>query len=440
MPVSPARKIAYDVLRRVELGQAFAADLLRPVLASLSQPDQSLATELVLGSLRRRAELDLWIARLSGRAPDALDAEVAVILRLGIYQIRGLHRVPKPAVVNEAVELTKAARKRSAAGLVNAVLRKCQPMDPSNAGIDADSVRLALPEWLGERWTSRFGAEATGALARSSLEAPRTVIRIAGGDVEAVRGQLAAEGIELKAAVYAPRAFVVEGGRITKSPLWRRGCVVIQDEASQLVGSLLGPQPNQRVLDLCAAPGLKTSQIAADLARGLLVACDRSARRLGSMSEVTERLLPASVRCHRVQLDAACPLPFAGKFDRILLDAPCSGTGTLARNPEIKWRLMPADMGRLAEMQRRMLETAFNALAPGGRLVYASCSLEPEENENVVEGVVNTSRGFQVLSRAELVRERVVLDPLFDARGYFRTRPDLHATDGFFAAVIEREV
>src|SRR5580700_1783828 len=183
MPVSPARKIAYDVLRRVELGQAFAADLLRPVLASLSQPDQSLATELVLSSLRRRAELDLWIARLSGRAPDALDAEVAVILRFGIYQIRGLDRVPKRAVVNEAVELTKAARKRSAAGLVNAVLRKCQPMDPSSGGIDPDSLRLALPEWLGERWTSRFGAEATVALARSSLEAPRTVIRIAGGDV-----------------------------------------------------------------------------------------------------------------------------------------------------------------------------------------------------------------------------------------------------------------
>ena len=439
MPVSPARKIAYDVLRRVEHGQGFAADLLRPGLVALSQPDQSLATELVLGSLRRRAELDLWITRLSGLAPAALDPEITTILRLGIYQIRSLHRVPKRAAVNEAVELTKVARKRSAVGLVNAVLRKCQPMDASSAGLDADSVRLAVPDWLRERWVSRFGAEATNALSRRSLETSRTAIRIAGRDVRAVQNELAGEGIELRPAEYAPQAFIVERGHVTRSALWRDGHLVIQDEASQLVGSLVRPHPGQAVLDLCAAPGMKLAQIAADLGQGLLVACDQNPRRLGSMSELTERWLPATLRRHRVQLDAACPLPFGIKFDRVLLDAPCSGTGTLARNPEIKWRLAPGDIARLAEMQRRMLETALPNLAPGGRLVYATCSLELEENEKVVEGVLETAVGFRVLDRAEQIREHPALASLFDERGYFRTRPDLHGTDGFFAAVIGRE-
>jgi 16S rRNA (cytosine967-C5)-methyltransferase len=439
MPLSPSRKTAYDVLRRVELGHGFAADLLRSSAASLSEPDQSLATELVLGSLRRRAEIDSWIARLSGRTVVSFDPEVAMILRLGIYQIRWLHRIPKRAVVNEAVELTKIARKRSAAGLVNAVLRKCEPMDPSSGGIDELSLPMALPAWLAQRWRSRFGAEAANALARSSLVPPRIAIRIVAGDLEAAQAQLAAEGIELRPAAYAPRAFIVERGRITRSRLWRAGSVVIQDETSQLVGALVRPRPGQRVLDLCAAPGVKMAQMAADLGQGLLLACDRSARRLRTMSEFAGRLLPTAVRSHRVQLDAACPLPFATQFDRVLLDAPCSGTGTLARNPEIKWRLSAAHVDRLAAMQTRMLQAALDVLAPGGRLVYATCSLEPEESENVVEGVLTERRGFRRAGRTELIAEWPGLDTLVDDSGYLRTRPDLQGTDGFCAAVIERD-
>jgi 16S rRNA (cytosine967-C5)-methyltransferase len=440
MPISPAREIAYDVLRRLETSQGFAADLLRLSLGPLSCPDQALATELVLGTLRRRAELDHLITRLSGRAFGSFDPEVAIILRLGIYQIRWLRRVPKRAAVHEAVELTKAARKRSAAGLVNAVLRKCEPMDPAAGGIDELSLRMALPDWLLERWAERFGVEAASALARNSLEAPRPAIRVVAGDLEAVRNQLAAEGIVLRPATYAPRTFLVERGRATQSMLWRAGDVVIQDEASQLVGSLARPASGHRVLDLCAAPGMKTAQIADELVQGIVIACDRSASRLRSMGDVTGRLLPASVRWHRVQLDAAEPLPFGAKFDRILVDAPCSGTGTLARNPEIKWRLKPADLDRFAEIQKRILGNALHALAPGGRLVYATCSLEPEENEEVVERVLGTIRGFRHVGQADLVREWPGLAPLFDPRGYFRTRPDLHGTDGFCAALIERVV
>lgn len=440
MPVSPARKTAYDVLRRVELGVGFASDLMRTSAAALTEPDQSLTTELVLGVLRRRAELDRWVEQLSGKESSSFDPEIAIILRLGIYQIRWLGRVPKHAAVNDAVELTKEVRKRSASGLVNAVLRKCDPPNSSDSGTNADSLRFALPNWLRDRWVSRFGVEATNALAQCSLEAPRTVIRVVGPDFDTVRTELAHEGIALKPCTYAADAFTVESGRITKSRLWSTGRVVIQDEASQLVGKLTGVEPGGRVLDICAAPGMKLAQLAGDLRHGLLVACDRSAERLGSMAGVVDRLLPVFVLWHRVQLDAACALPFAVKFDRILLDAPCSGTGTLARNPEIKWRLKSSDISRLAKKQGRMLEEALDVLAAGGRLVYATCSLEPEEGEQVVETVLAKRRGFRLVDRDSLAVAWPGLADLFDARGYFRTRPDLHGSDGFFAAIIERDV
>lgn len=443
MPVSRARRVAYQVLRRVESGHSFASDLLRPAAASLvTEVDRSLATELVLGTLRRRAELDAWIERLSGKPLSYFDPEVRTILRLGVYQIRLLDRVPKPAAVNEAVEMTKAARKSSAAGLVNAVLRKCEP-EKRVAGVvpeEKDALRLALPAWLADRWAQRWGKETSLALARWSLQTPSTVVRAVGGAARgALRQELAAEGILSSPARYAADALVIEHGNVTGSRAWREKRCLVQEEASQLASALVRPEPTQRVLDLCAAPGMKTLQMAADLGQGLVISCDSSGRRLRSMGEVVAGLLPAAVRWHRVQLDAALPLPFAIRFHRILLDAPCSGTGTLARNPEIKWRLRPEDLVRLSETQARMLTTAVEVLAPGGRLVYATCSLEPEENERVVERVLATKAGFRRLGRLELVKERAGIDPLVDEVGYFQTRPDLDGMDGFFAAVIVRE-
>jgi 16S rRNA (cytosine967-C5)-methyltransferase len=214
---------------------------------------------------------------------------------------------------------------------------------------------------------------------------------------------------------------------------------VIQDEASQLVAALLAPKRGERVLDLCAAPGIKTRQLADALGHGILVACDRSAPRLRTMARLVPGRVPAGVSLDVVRLDAQSSLPFGRAFDRILLDAPCSGTGTLARNPEIKWRTQPSDLPRLAEAQEKMLKNALAVLAPGGRLVYATCSLEPEENELVVEGVLREAEGFRLLAAAELSSEFPALAPLFDSHGYFRTRPDLHLVDGFFAAVMVRK-
>ncbi|HUI44038.1 MAG TPA: 16S rRNA (cytosine(967)-C(5))-methyltransferase RsmB, partial [Terriglobia bacterium] len=415
MPVSPARRIAYRVLRGVDTGDAFAADLLRSAGASLSEPDRHLATELVLGALRRRAELDLWVERLSGRPLGYFEPELRTILRLGVYQIRMLRRIPKSAAVNEAVEMAKAARKGSAAGLVNAVLRKCEPPESGATGeLDSEAARLALPAWLRERWTARFGSDAALALGRWSLKTPAMVVRVAGeGAVDEARRALAAEGIEASPAAYAARGLVIERGNLLHSRLLQERMLVVQEEASQLAGSLVASAPGKRVLDLCAAPGMKTAQIAAGLAQGLLISCDRSPRRLRSMAQTLAGVIPGGVRWDRVQLDAALPLPFAIKFDRILLDAPCSGTGTLARNPEIKWRLKTDDIARLAGMQARMLASALEALAPGGRLVYATCSLESEENEEVVEKALAGKSEFRRLERAELVSQWPRLVPMF---------------------------
>jgi 16S rRNA (cytosine967-C5)-methyltransferase len=443
MPVSPARKAAYEILRRVHSGPEFAVDLLESArVDGLKEVDRHLVKELVMGSLRWQGELDFWIERLSSKLMNYFDAEVTTILRLGIYQIRFLDRIPKSAAVNEAVKLTKLARKRSATGLVNAVLRKCQrPKRRLSEEIgQAEMIpgaRRSLPAWLRERWEKNFGKDVMTLLALASVQAPPTSLRVVIADQrEAIRRELREEGIECRPWRFAPSALVVERGSAPKSKAVLEGRAVIQDEASQLVPELLAPRAGERVLDLCAAPGIKTGQLAMAQGSGLLIGCDLSSRRLRTMAKLLPKRLPEGLRLERVRLDAARELPFGYKFDRILVDAPCSGTGTLARNPEVKWRLGSKDLARLAGLQERILGNALGALGPEGRLVYATCSMEMEENEGVVEKILANQQAFRLLSKSELSHEFPSLSPLFDECGYFRTRPDLHKMDGFFAAVM----
>ena len=454
MSYSPARKTAYEILRRVESGHGFATDLLqRPEVSALKVVDRGLATELVMGVLRWRGGLDHHIERLAARRIDSLDPEVLAILRLGVYQIRFLERVPKRAAVNDAVELTKAIHKRSAAGLINAVLRRCEPPVQRLPGPPFDllsaesreSVWRAFPDWLLKRWEGLTTAStapagtAAARLAYACLATPRATLRVMapGESSETVRQELEAEGVVTSPCRYAGvHGLTVESGHVQDTRAYREGRVVIQDEASQLVAELVSPHSGQRVLDLCSAPGIKTGQIAQMLGSGTLLACDVSATRLRTMAKLLPRWVPASVHFLTVRLDAALPLPFRERFDRILLDAPCSGTGTLARNPEIKWRLQPQDITRLADLQARMLRNALQVLDRRGRLVYTTCSLEPEENAGVVEKVLAQQPGFRMLTSGELALEYPHLITLFESRGYFRTWPDQHHTDGFNAAVI----
>jgi len=308
-------------------GGGYASDLLRVEGASLDARDAALAEAIVMGVLRYRGQLDFLIRHFAGRTIPKLDAETRIALEMGVFQLRYLDRIPVHAAAGESVELIKS-RKPSAAGFVNAVLRK---VNRAPVRWPDRATELSLPDWMLARWDKQFGAELAEKIARAALEEPETAVN-------------------------------PETGRR-------------QDVGAQTIVPLLGIERGMAVLDLCAAPGNKTAQALALGAR--VVACDRYLKRLEGV--------PAEAM--RVVLDAAQPLPFSRKFDRILVDAPCSGTGTLGRNPEIKWRLKPGDANIFAARQRAILDQARRFLKPGGRIVYATCSLEKEENQNVVQSL-----------------------------------------------------
>lgn len=378
---SAARRAAFEVLLRVERDAAWADELLHsPLLDPLDGRARALTTELAMGCLRRRGELDFLLEKRLRKPAAALDPAVRAALRLGAYQLRCMERVSAAAAVSDSVELVKAARKRSAAGLVNAVLRNLPPLPAAE-----DGARLSHPEWLRVRWERQFGAQACRNLLAANVRRPPAYVRAAKGvDLARLRRESAAAGAALEPAGF-PRAFRAAGGAAAKTRALRNGRLVVQDLGSQRVAPLLAVESGQRVLDLCAAPGGKARQLAEEA--DWVAAADRSLPRLRTLRRLGARGL------RLLALDAERPLPFRAAFDRILVDAPCSGTGTLARNPEIKWRLQPADLDDLQARQRRILRRALDALAPRGRLVYSTCSLEPEENEQVVERVIAESPG-----------------------------------------------
>jgi 16S rRNA (cytosine967-C5)-methyltransferase len=455
MPPSRARQIAFEILRRVDREGAYASDLLYARLGPrLSRADAALATELTLGVLRWQGLLDFLLERHLRRTSESLDLEVRLALRIGLYQMRFLERVPAHAAVSESVELAKRARKRSAGALVNAVLRhaalearapaaeleKLLPAGLSPA--ERAAILFSHPAWLVERWTIRFGEKRTLALLEANNQPPRLTCAVLDmHDASSTADSLRADGLEVTEGRWLRSALELSGGKPGAAQAFRLGRILLQDEASQMVAHLLDVRPGQSVLDLCAAPGGKTALLArATTPNGDVIASDLHLHRLRAMGRQLARTGMKNVVA--VALDATRPLPFAHVFDRILVDAPCSGTGTLARNPEIRWRLIPEDLAAAHRRQAAMLSGALEFLAPGGRLVYSTCSLEPEENEQVVHEVlprhasVNVAEGFEAL--APYLRAGISARALFDREGFFRTFPPESGTDGFFAAVIER--
>lgn len=396
--ISPARTVAHAVLSRVEQG-GWAQELLLSEASTLDSRDAGLASEIVYGCLRRQAQLDHLIEVSSGRSVQRLDRAVRVALRMGVYQLRHLDRVPAHAVVNESVELVKRARKRSAASFVNAVLRKIPTGEfawPSRA------IAFSEPEWLLNGWDREFGPEVADAIGTAFLQPAETF----------VRNPPPRPGLKLE-PTDVPGAFRVISGDTAG--------LRIQDVGSQSIVPLLDLHPGMRFLDICAAPGNKTAQALEAGVTG--IACDIHLHRLRTVSG-----------CARVALDAAAPLPFRDRFDRILVDAPCSGTGTLGRNPEIRWRIQPSDLRELHERQVRILKNGLDHLAPGGRLVYSTCSLERIENEDVL-----TASGIPPADARNIAGEGAVLSLGARVSEVLRRTPGKDAGDGFFAAVITLE-
>jgi 16S rRNA (cytosine967-C5)-methyltransferase len=356
--------------------------------------------------------------------------------------------------VHESVELVKRARKASAAALVNAVLRRIAAeasvppeklLPPTIAPAERLGILHSHPAWIVERWLSRLGEAKTIALLEANNQTPRLSCALNGANRrEEIIAELEKAGLKVESGVLLKAALSMSGGSIARTPAFRSGRISIQDEASQAVPLLLGVREGDRMLDLCAAPGGKTpALVRAAGSKGVVIAADHHFHRVRAMQAQFKRLGLPNV--HLVVLDAAQPLPFRIQFDRILVDAPCSGTGTLARHPEIRWRLRPEQLAEFHQLQCRLLQTAIAQLAPGGKLVYSTCSIEPEENENVVAEVLQSAAAIRRAPANECAQAlQPHLAPEVDAGafflndGYFRTSPSIQHTDGFFAAILQK--
>jgi 16S rRNA (cytosine967-C5)-methyltransferase len=444
MSTSPARAAAFDVLLRIEQQDAYAAELLHSnQYAKLSPADHGLATELVMGVLRWRSMLDGEISQFSDKRVEKLDIEVLTALRLAAYQLFFLDRIPERAAVHESVELVKRARKGSAAPFANAVLRKLAgSTSAAKAASDtaelestvAVSQRLAHPLWLVKRWVRQFGLTRARQVSNYDQQAPAAAVRLTDAGVE---GELKRDGIDLAPGQMVVSARRVRTGNVSSTRAFAEGRVAIQDEASQLVALLVGT--GSKILDCCAAPGGKTRVLAERNPEASLVALELHAHR----ARLLRKLVPVS----NVEVVNSDVIEFKSNagFDRVLADVPCSGTGTLAHNPEIKWRLKPEDLADLQGRQLAILRAAMQQVADGGRLVYSTCSLEREENEQVIDQALSREPAFRVLDcRLDLEQLREEgelvwneLDSLVSGR-FLRTIPGVHPCDGFFVAILQK--
>jgi 16S rRNA (cytosine967-C5)-methyltransferase len=452
--ISTARSAAFSILLRVETQGSYASELLHGELTGrLDGREAGLCTELVMGCLRWQNQLDSAIQQFSAMRNEKLDAEVRIALRLGGYQLLHLTRIPARAAISESVDLVKRAGKTSASGLVNAVLRKlAQSGAPpglqcgGDSSAELDAIALGHPAWLLQRWKNRIGGEQAEARCKADNQPPLTYLRATKGTENGVLiNSLLNEGVTATPASLLKGCLVLISGNVMNTSAFHRGEVAIQDQASQIVPLLLDARPGHRVLDVCAAPGNKSTELAEAVGReGLVIGADIHLHRLRNWAA-----RPASINravIHHVVMDASRPLPLNTSFDRILVDAPCSGTGTLRRNPEIKWRLQPGSLQELAQLQMKLLQQAAAAVSSTGRIVYSTCSMEAEENQRVVESFISANPEFELIPlRSEADRladyfvdpEASTVKELLGA-DYLETSPEKHNTDGFFAAILQR--
>ena len=476
--IGPARIAAYHALRAIADGRSdLPAALARSREHLTDERDRALAAEVIAGTLRFQRAIDYLIEHFARRRIGKLDADVIHVLRLSLYQLLYLDRVPASAVVDDAVNLVRQARKPSATGFVNAVLRAAVrqrhrlplPTKPDNSSrarpevatdeeTNADrSAALAYlgithshPDWLVARWHDTHGFDACERWVAFNNETPKLTLRAntLRGNRDALATELREAGVDTIPTPYAPDGLIVVAGNPLRNPDDRpapggagslsgapASPFVVQGEASQLVSLAVAARSGERVLDLCASPGGKTLAMAGDMHdTGVLVACDVRPRRV--------RLLADTVRAngatciHVAHVATSGALPFVPKFDRVLVDAPCSGLGTIRHDPDIRWRRSEGDLVRLALDQRRLLDRAAVLVRPHGRLVYATCSSEPDENEAVVDAFLSTHDDFALVDlRAEVLPS---LLPILDVRGMLRTLPFVHGLEAFFAAALVR--
>jgi 16S rRNA (cytosine967-C5)-methyltransferase len=456
-PYDPVRRLAWTLLGEVERSSDFADRIIDRAFSSapdLRPLDRAFITEMVLGTLRWQGRLDSLIHRQLRSREKKVDPRVLLLLRLGAYQILFMDRVPESAAVDESVRLAKAVFKNEKiSGFVNALLRsiarqKDQEDFLSLRDLPAEKIPQALshPPWMVERWVKEFGLEMARKICWADNQRPPFTIRTntLKIDRDSLRERLNASGIPSLLTSFSPEGLILrESPLLTQEPLFQEGFYFVQDEASQVVPHLLGPMPGERVLDACAAPGGKSTHLAQLMQnQGEVIALDQKGSKVKLIQENCTRLGITIVRA--ILADAAKPLSFppGPAFDRVLLDAPCTGLGVLHRNPEAKWRRKPEDIHRLQKLQALLLDNVSSWLKPGGILVYSTCTMTREENDSAVESFLESHPGFKLEDLRDVVPP--TFQPLIDGKGFLRTFPGMitrdeaYRMDGFFAARIRR--
>ncbi len=438
-----ARQIAVEILMAVEHRGGYADAMLGTRLPDLSPADRRLTTRLVLGTIAWRARLDYELERFCARDLGGIQPEAVAIMRMGLMQLRFLDRIPPHAAVSTSVELAKRSRgAKVAAGFVNAVMRRAArekiPL-PDREGDEIGWMAIAYshPRWMVERFVEWFGRESAERLMAANNEAAPNVLRLnlARASREQIIERIQADGMVVEPPGRFPETIILGAAPRFDAASYRQGLFQAQSEASQLVARMLAPSPGATIVDCAAAPGGKSAHLA-ELAGpdSRVVALDLNLAGLRNARGLCGQLRHSNVDF--VRADATRALPFReGGFDYVLLDAPCTGLGTLREHPEIRWRLQPGDPARMAVLQASMLANTGALVRRGGAIVYSVCSLAPEEGEGVVRGFLDANQEFSSDSRPPNY------DPirnLLDADGMMRTRPDLGGMDGFFAARLVR--
>jgi 16S rRNA (cytosine967-C5)-methyltransferase len=438
--VAPARVAAFEILSKIESEKAFSSALLPVYEAKLSAKDRALCHELTLGVLRRQIYLDRLIEKLTNKKIEKFDLAVVLALRLGLYQLLFLEKIPNYSAINESVNLVQAAKKTSAKGLVNAVLRRVLREKVELDFIDKIeeiAIKNSHPRWLVEKWISEFGFAETEKLLGANNETPKLAFRFTGKislvGAKAQKEVLENLNVDFSESTYVSDCFIAEKINENLLEAVKNGEIYFQDEASQLVANLFEIKENEKFLDVCAAPGSKTTLIAERGMRNTesIFAGDYYQQRVGTLKENCFRQAVGFVRI--IRYDAEKCLPFAEKeFDWILVDAPCSGTGTIRHNPEIRYFLSEKDFSELSEKQLRILKNASKLVKSSGRLIYSTCSLEQEENETVAAKFLFENQEFEKIQPS--VHERFLTSDNFA-----RTFPQKDKMDGFFIAAFAKK-
>ena len=445
-----ARTKALEVLIRWEKRGSIMDPLFDGLVVEetlLTDLDKAFVREVVYGVMRWRGRLDWVISAYSRIKPHRMERTVISILRMGAYQLLFMDRVPSRAAVDESVKLAKGKGRKDVVPFINGILRgiaegrkEISYPDIRTEPLDYIAAYHSHPRWMVCRWVDQWGVDETISLCEANNHIPPLTMRVntlKGGRDEAIK-RLHTEKVEVRHTSFSPVGFILENPPpLTSWDLFQEGWFQVQDEASQLVSLIMAPKPGERILDVCAAPGGKTTHMAQLMKdQGEIVAVDVSPGKLTLLQENCRRLGISIVQA--VTFDATSLLPFSsGSFDRVLVDAPCTGLGTLRRNPDGKWRVAEADISRLHKLQGQILSRAAPMVKKGGILAYSTCTMTPEENEGVIESFLFEHEGFRLEGVSSSLPPSC--EGLADAKGYFRTFPHRHGADGFFAALMRRE-